>query len=306
MPLILPQRSLAFVTLASALLVACSLVGESDDPTDTPPGASPAAPVPGADTLPTANGDSPHVDGQTSASSTSSSGGRSSTSSSGASTSTSSSGATSTGPRSLGASRQGLATFYDGIGPKNCGLDDPADRLFAAGRMDTVYMASAACGACFRVTGELGSVVLPVIDSCPITGRDVDCSVSGASLDLSPQAFDRIAPRAKGKVPVTFEPVSCPATGNLKFRFKEGSSVYWTGIQVRNHRVPVAKLEYKRAGAWVAINRVDYNYFIVQTGVGAQPNGLQLRITGSDGQVVEDTLASIGDGNVVEGHVQFR
>jgi len=209
-------------------------------------------------------------------------------------------------PRALGAKRQGIATFYDGVGPKNCGLDDPRDRLFAAGRMDTVYMGSAACGACFRVTGELGSVVLPVIDSCPITGRDVDCSVSGATLDLSPEAFERIAPKVKGKVPVTFEPVTCAALGNLKFRFKEGSSIYWTAIQVRDHRVPIAKLEYKRGADWVTIPRVDYNYFIAQSGVGPQPSGLRLRVTASDGQVVEDALSAIGDGNVVESRVQFR
>lgn len=209
-------------------------------------------------------------------------------------------------PRGLGSKRQGIATFYNGIGQKNCGLDDPRDRLFAAGRMDTIYLNSAACGACLRVTGELGSVVLSVIDSCPITGADVDCSVSGATLDLSPEAFEKIAPKAKGKVPITLEPVACGVAGNVKFRFKEGSSIYWTAIQVRDHRVPIAKLEYKRGNDWVGVPRVNYNYFIAQAGVGPQPSGLRLRLTGSDGQVVEDTLAAIGDGNVVDGHVQFK
>lgn len=207
--------------------------------------------------------------------------------------------------RSLGETKNGIATFYDGIGNKNCGLDDPDDRLFAAARKDSVYAAGAACGTCMRVTGELGSVVLSIIDSCPVGGNQ-DCGNSGATLDLSPEAFEKIAPKSKGKVNMTYEPVSCPTVGNVAFRFKEGSSQYWTAIQVRNHKLPITKVDYLKNGNWVNMGLVDYNYFIDTNGVGPQPNGLSLRITGSDGQQITESFPTIGDGNVVNGQKQFE
>jgi expansin (peptidoglycan-binding protein) len=36
--------------------------------------------------------------------------------------------------------------------------------------------------------------------------------------------------------------------------------------------------------------RQDYNYFLAGSGVGAQPNGLVVRVTSSDGQQITDTL----------------
>lgn len=210
--------------------------------------------------------------------------------------------------RILGAPITGIATYYTANGERNCGYDDPADRLYAAARKDnTLWAGSAACGACYKVTGELGSVVVVVNDSCPLSGNG-DCGNSGASLDLSPEAFDRVAPRSKGQVSITYQPVSCAVTGTLQYRFKEGSSQYWTAIQIRNAALPVSKLEFNKGGQWVNIPRVDYNYFIATAGVGALgPGGLQLRVTSGDGtQQLTDTLPAILDGQVASGASQFN
>ena len=60
---------------------------------------------------------------------------------------------------------------------------------------------------------------------------------------------------------------------------------------MRNHRIPVAKVEYQKAGAFVEMKRQDYNFFVEASGVGDQPSGLVLRVTAADGQVIEEKLA---------------
>ncbi len=205
--------------------------------------------------------------------------------------------------RDLGVAKQdGVATFYDADGSGNCSFDKSSD-LDVAAMAKPEYNASASCGACLRVTGPKGDVLVRVVDSCP------GCADGNVNLDLSAQAFAKIANPKDGRVPITYQLVSCQVTGNLAFHFKDGSSKYWTAIQVRNHRVPVKKLEYEKKGVYVTMERADYNYFIASDGVGDQPNGLKLRVTASDGQVIEDTLALSGGiqaDSTVTGSKQFQ
>jgi expansin (peptidoglycan-binding protein) len=68
-------------------------------------------------------------------------------------------------------------------------------------------------------------------------------------------------------------------TGNVEYEIKDGSSQYWTAIQVRNNRLPVAKLEWLHGGTWTDVSRATYDYFVVSSGVG--PGSYQVRITSS-------------------------
>lgn len=57
----------------------------------------------------------------------------------------------------------------------------------------------------------------------------------------------------------------------IRYHFKEGSNQWWTDVQVRNHRNPIAKLEYYNGNQWVAVPRTDYNYFVqTNPGMGAR------------------------------------
>jgi expansin (peptidoglycan-binding protein) len=76
---------------------------------------------------------------------------------------------------------------------------------------------------------------------------------------------------------------------------------------VRNHRLPITTLEYKKDGAYVAMKRESYNYFVEANGVGDQPSGLELRLTAADGQTLIDTVpGTITENTLVAGSVQFR
>jgi expansin (peptidoglycan-binding protein) len=208
--------------------------------------------------------------------------------------------------RSLGAPTKGIATFYDADGTGNCSFPaSPNDLLVVAPNKDRWYAGSAICGACMRVTGAKGAVVVRVVDSCPVGAEEGDCGDSGADLDLSEQAFAAIDDPDRGRVNVTFEIVECDVSGPMRYQFKSGSSPYWTAIQVQNHRLPIAKLEYAAGSGWVAMNREDDNFFVAQRGVGARPQGLALRITSSTGEVVQDNLPGILDGQTVNGTAQF-
>ena len=200
------------------------------------------------------------------------------------------------GPGGLGDFRDGVITYYDADGTGHCSFDPSSDLDVAAlTEAGSLYGDATWCGACAEVQGPLGTVVVRIVDSCP------DCSHN--HLDLSPSAFARIANLVDGRVAVRWRFVSCPVQGNLAYRIKEGSSQWWTAIQVRNHRLPVTKLEWWKDGSWVAAPRMDYNYFVEAQGMGNGP--LRLRVTASSGQSLEDTLPRIEASAIFMGAGQF-
>lgn len=203
--------------------------------------------------------------------------------------------------RPLSASiREGTATFYDADGSGNCSFERSPDDLDVVALAMPEYNESSACGACLQVTGPKGEITVRVVDSCP------GCEGSGVNLDLSAQAFAKIAEPKQGRVKVTYRLVSCATSGNIAYHFKDGSSKWWTAIQVRNHRVPIQSLEYRKGASWVPMKREDYNYFVDASGVGDQPSGLTLRVTGTDGQVIEETLpGDVQSDRTIAGTKQF-
>jgi expansin (peptidoglycan-binding protein) len=154
---------------------------------------------------------------------------------------------------------------------------------------------SGVCGECVAVTGPKGSVTVRIVDLCP------ECEPG--HLDLSQQAFAQIADVSAGNVPISWQVVACTVSGNVEYQIKDGSSQYWTAIQVRNARVPVAKLEWMQGGTWTAVDRADYNYFVVASGVG--PGSYQVRVTSTTGSTVVDTLPPVQADVLVPGSGQL-
>jgi expansin (peptidoglycan-binding protein) len=84
----------------------------------------------------------------------------------------------------------------------------------------------------------------------------------------------------------------------------EGSSQWWTAVQVRNHRNPVAKLEYvDDGGSWVDVPRTSYNFFIMVHGMG--PGPYSFRVTDVYGNVLTDSNIPHVEGGTVDGAGQF-
>lgn len=93
--------------------------------------------------------------------------------------------------------------------------------------------------------------------------------------------------------------------GPIAYHFKEGSNQWWTAVQVRNHRNPVASFEYlTEAGTWSSVARTSYNYF-VQTGPGMGPGPYTFRVTDSYGKRVVDSDIADRENATVNGAAQF-
>jgi expansin (peptidoglycan-binding protein) len=196
----------------------------------------------------------------------------------------------------LGEAQSGIATYYRATGDGAC-MFGPTGDLDVTAMNHVQYAGSAACGQCVEVEGPGGTVAVRVVDLCP------ECGVG--HLDLSALAFARIADPADGRVDIRWTPVTCPVAGNVAYRFKEGSSRWWTAIQVRNHRLPIQALAYRTDGDWIDVPREDYNYFVVAGGVGTD-GPFEVRITAVDGQELEDELPGVQAGQVFTGSGQFQ
>ncbi len=197
----------------------------------------------------------------------------------------------------LGSPESGVATYYDATGAGACSFDPTPNDLDVAAIDMPEWNGSAPCGECAAVTGPNGSVTVRIVDLCP--------GCEQGHLDLSMEAFAKIADVAAGRVPITWQVVPCAVSGNVEYRYKEGSSQYWTAIQVRNHRLPIASLEVQLGGAWQPVARSDYNYFVDAAGVGTT-SGFDVRVTAVDGQQLVDSLPPVQSALVVSGAAQFQ
>ncbi|MFE1836802.1 expansin EXLX1 family cellulose-binding protein [Streptomyces sviceus] len=164
----------------------------------------------------------------------------------------------------------GVATVYAaGDGDGACSYGPSSDMMIAA--MNTTdYETSKACGAYVFVRAANGnSVTVRITNECPLP-------CAPGQLDLSEQAFAKLAPVSTGRLAVTWSLVSPSAAGTISIRYKIGSSPYWCGIQAIGHRNPLARLEVSTGGGWRQLARTDYNYFLSPDGTGC---GKAIRLT---------------------------
>lgn len=211
-------------------------------------------------------------------------------------TSTASGGSTA-GGKIFGETRSGEATYYSATGEGACSFDASPNDLMVAALNSPDWSGSDWCGACAQVSGPAGEVVVRIVDLCP------ECK--SGDLDLSPQAFDQIAAREQGRVAVAWTFVSCPVSGPVRYRFKDGAHQYWTAVQVHNHALPIRTMDWSKDGkAWTQMPREDYNYFLEADGFGEGASFV--RITAVDGQQLTDELPAVVESLVVEGSAQFQ
>jgi expansin (peptidoglycan-binding protein) len=195
-----------------------------------------------------------------------------------------------------GAIHTGEATYYsEADGGGNC-LFDPTPQDLMVGAMNhTDYANSAICGAYVELTGPNGTITIRIVDQCP------ECPAG--NIDLSPSAFAKIAELSKGRVPITWRIISPDISGPIRYSFKDGSSQWWTAVQIRNHRNPIAKFEYLKNGQFTAVPRTDYNYFVESSGMG--PGPYTFRVTDMYGNVLTDSGVTLNVGGEVAGSAQF-
>ncbi|MFI6148552.1 expansin EXLX1 family cellulose-binding protein [Streptomyces sp. NPDC051109] len=165
---------------------------------------------------------------------------------------------------------KGVATAYAAGDGNGACLFGPSGDLMIAAMNTTDYESSKACGAYVRVRAANGaSITVRITNECPLP-------CAPGQLDLSEQAFAKLADPKLGRIPITWSLLSPRTSGTLSIRYKTGSSPHWCGIQVIDHRNPVARLEVRTAAGWRRLPRTDYNYFLSADGSGC---GGAMRIT---------------------------
>ncbi|MET9073038.1 expansin EXLX1 family cellulose-binding protein [Streptomyces sp. NPDC004232] len=178
--------------------------------------------------------------------------------------------APSTGRIRPGATYRGVATAYEaGDGNGACLFGPSSDPMIAA--MNTTdYETSRACGAYVRVRADNGaSITVRITNECP-------APCAPGQLDLSQQAFAKLAPLEVGRTPITWSLLSPSTSDTISVRYKTGSSPDWCALQAIGHRNPVARLEVRTGNGWRQLPRTDYNYFVSADGRGC---GSAIRLT---------------------------
>lgn len=192
----------------------------------------------------------------------------------------------------------GEATFYGGGYEGGCAMLDPVSRDYWITAMNLPdYNHAELAGAYLEVTGELGTINVLVTDLLP-EGKKGD-------LDLYTDAFPLIAPVEKGRVPVSWRilPLDTAEDAPMCYKYKDGSTEFWTAVQVRNHRYPIETLEVLKDGEFITLPRRDFNYFEAQGGLGKGP--FTFRITDIYGQTVIDEDIPFTPDEIAEGHAQL-
>lgn len=191
----------------------------------------------------------------------------------------------------------GKATYYNEADGSGACSFDPTPGDLMVGAMNIVdYQSAAACGACVAIDGPDGtSTFVRIVDLCP--GCDA------GHVDLSPEAFSKLADLSTGVVQITWRYAPCDYPGPVQYKFKEGSNQWWTAVQVRSHAHRIAAFEYEKDGAWVPVPRTDYNYFVEADGMG--PGPYKFRVTDIYGHSVVDEGIAFVEGGVVPGAAQL-
>ena len=164
----------------------------------------------------------------------------------------------------------GVATAYEAGDGNGACLYGPSGDLMIAAMNHTDYESAKACGAYVLVRAANGaSITVRIVNECPLP-------CAPGQLDLSQQAFARLANLSVGRLPITWTLLSPAASGTISIRYKTGSNPYWCGVQAIGHRNPLAALEVGTAKGWRKLHRTEYNYFLSTDGSGC---GRAIRVT---------------------------
>jgi expansin (peptidoglycan-binding protein) len=189
------------------------------------------------------------------------------------------------------AQTSGEATHYVLTpGDGNCSYPRlPNGGLFVA-LSPSEYAGSAACGSYVEVTGPGGSVTAKVVDQCP--------PCQAGHVDLSEQAFQRIAPLSAGEVPVTYHTiVDPPLPGALSVLVKTGSNPYYLALLPIGAGNALASVQVSSpAHGWQQLTRTSYGYWLAAAGLGAGP--FTVRLTDSAGHQATLTGITLSPGAI--------
>lgn len=193
----------------------------------------------------------------------------------------------------------GEGTFYDQVSGGAANLDDMGSVYYTAAMNNEDYMNGLA-GAYIEITDKDGDKINVLITDRLPEGKKGD-------IDLTRAAFKKIEPEVTGRMKISWKIIPLPTDQPIQYVFKKTSTQWWAEIQVRNHRYPIAKLEYYDSSAkkYVELPRQEYNYFTAANGLGG-PGPYTFRVTDIYGhQLTDKGIALNTSGKPVNGAANF-
>jgi len=195
-----------------------------------------------------------------------------------------------------GVTYNGVATEYAAADGNGACLFGPAADMMIAAMNYTDYENSKACGDHILVRASDGATITVLItNECPLP-------CAPGQLDLSQQAFAKLANPNAGRISVTWQLLSPADSGTISFRYQTGSSQWWCSIQTIGERNPVAELEVHTGNGWKQLPRTSYNYFQSSSGTGC---GGEIRISDVYGQQLTASGISVEPNVVQPTQLQF-
>ena len=176
----------------------------------------------------------------------------------------------------------GEGTQYGGLAGTNggnCGIFVDEGDFYHCAMNHEQYDESMTCGACVHVIGPIGEIDLKIVDRCP------ECK--HGDIDLSTDAFIKIAKLEDGRVPIKWCFIPCRESGGIRVKYEPGMSQFYFKMAIYDHLYAIDMLEYqKKDGSWEEIKRTDYNYFVENAGIDEDKSKIgpyTFRITATTG-----------------------
>ncbi len=169
---------------------------------------------------------------------------------------------------------------------------------FLAGISTNFASSGGMCDACILIETAAGRSIVARIITWGTTNDPGD-------IDVSPSVYDYLY---QGEYPRTMSWAfaSCPNMGPLHYEFPTDSDPWRTAFWVRNPKMPITDVAVKSENHldFFSLRRETDGTFNDDGGFGQ--GEFTLRITGIDGQVIDDTFPSFESGELIVSTKQFK
>jgi len=212
-----------------------------------------------------------------------------------------------------------MGTYMDGMGTGWFGRGDgttatgsctlpPVRNIMAAALSVRNFGNADWCGACAEVTGSSGQRVrVQIVDQC--AGCEDYSLDLGAGTDSPYEMLATSEPHdvclPYGGQPIHWRVVPCETVGGVVVHYVPGFNRYTPAIQIRNHRLPIVRVEDQVDGVWADIERQAHNQFYLRSTGDGEARPLVLRITAVDGSAIEGEFPPYAEDMNYEANAQF-
>jgi hypothetical protein len=149
------------------------------------------------------------------------------------------------------------------------------------------------CGACAQITNGSKSVIVTIVDECPVSSNPACANNPNGHLDLSRPAFNALGFSVGNPTGTSWKYVACPVSGGIVVRVKEGNP---NQVYIENVVLPIAKVTVNGSaathlsyGAWQLPSNAAVGQTLALTDAAGRTTNVQIASTSFSGNVSTGT-----------------